>query len=362
VTGFARWRLLLPGLLLVLAACGGSKDDCRPRVPTDGTVPGTLAEWCQVALVNGDVARKQDVVPFDLTTPLFSDGAIKRRTVRLPPGAAAGYGDTEVFDFPDGTVFTKSFGFRSDARDTSLPIRWIETRVEWKAAGTWNFMAYRWNDTQTEAVAEPGGEVVSFSYVDADGASQSAHYLVPSQQQCALCHSQTGPLAPIGPKARFLNADYAYPEGTENQLSHWSRLGILSGAPDPASAPKLPNASDPNAGTVEQRARTYLEANCAFCHSPAGTASGTGLLLLASVTDPLRFGVCKRPVAAGAGAGGRPYDIVPGDPDQSIIPYRMAATTPSVAMPQIGRSIVDTHGLQLVTDWITSLGGGPCPP
>jgi hypothetical protein len=37
--------------------------------------------------------------------------------------------------------------------------------------------------------------------------------------------------------------------------------------------------------------------------------------------------------------------------------YRLASTEPSVMMPQIGRSIVDETGLQLVRDWITSLRG-----
>ena len=190
-------------------------------------------------------------VPGWVTTPLFSDGATKRRTVRLPPGTSAVYDPTAAFGFPDGTVFTKSFGFRADARDTALPIQWIETRVEWKARGSWNFMAYRWNDAGTQAIAEPGGEVVDLSFVDVDGVAQNAHYLVPSQLQCEQCHSESGAVAPIGPKARLLNTDQAYDGGTENQLAHWSRLGILSGAPDPASAPKLPAAADPDACFTE---------------------------------------------------------------------------------------------------------------
>lgn len=361
--GAAR-ALRLAAALVLLAACGGSKStaSCTPRVPTDGTVPGTLAEWCQVAIQQGEVAAlASDVVPFDLTTPLYSDGAIKRRTVRLPPGTSATYDDAAAFEFPDGTVFTKSFGFRADARDTSLPIHWIETRVVWRAQGGWNFMAYRWNDAGTEAVAEPGGEVVSVSYVDVDGATQDAHYLVPSELQCEQCHSESGAVAPIGPKARLLNKDYPYASGTENQIAHWSRLAMLSGAPDPAAAPKLPAAADPDAGTVEQRARAYLEANCGFCHNPEGNARISGLFLRASVTDSIQYGVCKRPVAAGPGAGGRPYDIVPGAPDQSVIPYRMASTSPAVAMPQLGRSVADTHGLALVNQWITEMTPAGCP-
>ncbi|HZJ55234.1 MAG TPA: SO2930 family diheme c-type cytochrome [Myxococcaceae bacterium] len=352
-------RGVMAGALLALAACGSSSSDtCTPRVPTDDSVPGTLADWCQVELANGDVKPLAgDIVPFTLTTPLYSDGAIKRRTVRVPPGTAATYADAGALGFPDGTVFTKSFGFREDARNTALPIHWIETRVEWKTAGVWNFVAYRWNDAGTEAVPLIGSEVVSFSYVDGDGATQNANYLVPSRAQCEQCHAESGAVGPLGPKAHWLNTDFAYEGGTENQLAHWSRIGILTGAPDPANAPKLPVASDPDAGTVEARARSYLEANCGFCHNPTGNARVSGLYLTASVTDPIQLGICKRPVAAGPGAGGRPYDITPGNPDASVIPYRMEATAPAVAMPQIGRSVVDTHGVELVRQWIAEMSG-----
>ncbi len=352
-------RVVMASALFALAACGSSSNDtCTPRVPTDDSVPGTLAEWCQVELANGEVkSLAGDVVPFTLTTPLYSDGAIKRRTVRLPPGSAASYADAGALGFPDGTVFTKSFGFREDARNAALPIRWIETRLEWKAGGVWNFVAYRWNDAGTEAVPIPGGEVVSFSYVDGDGATQAANYLVPSKLQCEQCHSESGPVAPLGPKAHWLNADYAYESGTENQLAHWSRIGILTGAPDPANAPRLPVAADPDAGTVEQRARAYLEANCGFCHNPTGNARNSGLYLWNSITDPIQLGICKRPVAAGPGAGGRPYDIVPGNPDASVVIYRIESTSPASAMPQIGRSVVDTHGVELVRQWISEIPG-----
>ena len=311
-------RGVMAGAVLALAGCGSSSGNtsCTPRVPSDDSVPGKLADWCQVELSNGEVAPLAgDIVPFTLTTPLYSDGAIKRRTVRVPPGTAATYTDAGVLGFPDGTVFTKSFGFRQDARDTTLPIHWVETRVEWKAAGAWNFMSYRWNDAGTEAAPLPGGEVVSFSYVDGDGATQDAHYLVPAQLQCEQCHAESGAVAPIGPKTHWLNTDYTYTEGTENQLAHWSRIGILTGAPDPASAPKQPSAADPDAGTVEQRARAYLEANCGFCHNPTGNARISGLYLNTSVTEPIQLGICKRPVAAGPGGRWPASRHLPGHPD-----------------------------------------------
>jgi hypothetical protein len=137
-------------------------------------------------------------------------------------------------------------------------------------------------------------------------------------------------------------------------------MALLTGAPTPSAAPYLAVWNDPTTGTLDQRARAYLESNCAHCHSPTGEAATTGLFLSTLETDPVSYGVCKRPVAAGPGAGGRPVDIFPGDATQSIIPFRMNSTEPSVAMPQIGRSVVDVQGLALVTDWITALPGS-CP-
>ena len=365
VSSSARWPWLWAAI--VLAGCGSSPGgggsqaaSCTPAAPTSADGPATLSAWCQVSLQNGDVVLASGVLPYDLTTPLFSDTAVKRRTVWLPPGTSATYDASDVFSFPDGTVLTKSFGLRDDLRKSNPVIRWIETRVEWKLAGSWHALSYTWNAAGTEAVAAPGGSVRQLSFLDENGATQTAHYLVPSAQQCGLCHEEHG-YVPLGPRARYLNKDFPYPGGAANQLLRWSSLGWLSGAPaDPASAPRLPAASDPSSGTVEQRARAYLEANCAFCHNPAGAAGSTGLTLWASEMDQNALGFCKPPVAAGQGSGGLKYDVVPGDPDGSIIPYRMSSTVPAIAMPQIGRSVVDPAGVQLVREWIAGLAGS-CP-
>ena len=354
--------------LLALGACGGSSNNttppppqsCSPQAPTSAVAPPSLADWCQVSIQNGDVALKSGVLPYDLTTPLFSDNALKRRTMWLPPGTSASYASDDVFSFPDGTVFTKSFGFRDDLRKPNPVVTWIETRVEWKVAGQWYALSYTWNVGATEAVANPAGDVRNISFIDETGASVTAHYLVPSQSQCGQCHQQNTYVT-LGTRARYLNKDYPYSTGTANQLTHLTAMGWLTGAPaDPANAPRLPVASDPTSGTVGERARAYLDANCGFCHNPVGSARTTGLTLWASESDPFHYGVCKVPVAAGGGSGGLQYDVVPGEPDQSIIPYRMNSNVPAVAMPQIGRSVVDHAGLQLVRDWITGLSG-TCP-
>ena len=313
-------------------------------------------------MVNGDVVPNASVTPYNLNTPLFSDYAVKRRTVWMPSGVSATYNATDVFDFPEGTVLTKSFGFADDMRKAQPIITWVETRVIWKNAGVWQGMAYTWDAAQKVATANPGGEVVSLSWIDQTGATVTTDgYLVPSVNQCLECHQVSNVFEPIGPKARNLNATVAYPDGSsQNQLAYWTSKGLLSGAPDPSQAPYLPVWNDPTTGSLNDRARAYLDANCSHCHSPTGYALNTGLFLSSLETNPVNIGICKKPVAAGQGGGGLTYDIVPGDPNNSILHYRLDSTDIGIRMPEIGRSLIDTAGLQLISDWITALPGS-CP-
>jgi uncharacterized repeat protein (TIGR03806 family) len=312
--------------------------------------------------MDGEVTPNAGVTPYNLNTPLFSDYAVKRRTVWMPSGSSATYDATNVLDFPDGTVFTKSFGFPDDMRKAQPIITWVETRVVWKTAGTWQGMSYTWDAAQKVATANPGGAVLSLSWIDGTGQTVTTDaYLVPSVNECFECHQVSNVFEPIGPKARNLNGNFTYSDGTtQNQLAYWTSKGLLSGAPDPSLAPKLAVWNDPSTGTLDERARAYLESNCAHCHSPTGYAFTNGLFLSTLETNPVSLGICKKPIAAGPGGGGLTYDIVPGDPNDSIVHHRLASTEVGVVMPEIGRSLVDTAGLQLITDWIASIPGS-CP-
>ncbi|MBD3648037.1 MAG: hypothetical protein HUJ31_11435, partial [Pseudomonadales bacterium] len=108
---------------------------------------------------------------------------------------------------------------------------------------------------------------------------------------------------------------------------------------------------------LEVRARDYLDINCGHCHSPTGSADTSGLFLHAAETSLRRLGVCKPPIAAGRGSGGRSVSIWPGRPEASIMVYRMEATDPGTLMPELGRSLVHEEGVQLIAEWIRSLEG-----
>ena len=109
------------------------------------------------------------------------------------------------------------------------------------------------------------------------------------------------------------------------------------------------------------RARAYLDINCGHCHNPKGPGNTSGLWLDAATQEPLRLGRCKLPIAAGKGTGDFSHDIVPGQPDASILSYRMASKDPSAMMPELGRSVVHVEGVQLIRDWIASMRG-TCDP
>lgn len=294
------------------------------------------------------------LTPYALNTPLFSDYAEKQRYLYLPPGAKARYRSSGVLDLPVGATLVKVFAYPADFRRPSEKVRLIETRLLVHKPSGWVALAYVWNDAQTEAVLKRAGARRAVDFVDTQGRERHVDYAVPNANQCKQCHSLAGQLTPIGPKARNLNGPYPYADGAENQLAHWSRLGLLEGAPRPAAAPRTAVWDDP-AEPLEARALAYLDGNCGHCHNAKGAASNSGLFLNLEETRPSARGVGKRPVAAGRASANLFFDIAPGDPDGSILLHRMASTEPGVMMPELSRSVRHEEGLALVRAYIASL-------
>jgi uncharacterized repeat protein (TIGR03806 family) len=319
---------------------------------------GPFEKLSQYGLFAGDPAAQapaEGVIPYELNSALFSDYAEKFRFVKLPPGTHATYREADAFEFPVGTVIAKTFAYPRDARDPSKGRRLIETRILRREPDGWVGLPYVWDADQTEATLDVAGDTVDVSWVHADGRTRTNSYIIPNVNQCKGCHRRGEAITPIGPKARHLNRDFPYRDGPENQLARWARLGALAGAPAPDRAPRLAAWDDPESGTLDDRARAWLEINCAHCHNPEGPARSSGLDLTAAGRNPAAYGVNKPPVAAGIGSGGRMYDIVPGRPDESILVYRIASTHPGVMMPELGKRLVHEEGVDLVKRWIAAM-------
>lgn len=350
---------LLPSVLLVATAAGIYYVNSHRSVTNtlDGPYPRKLSAWHLFASTQDVLKPNARVIPYDLNTPLFSDYASKYRFVRMPAGTSARYNDDSVFEFPVGTVFAKTFAFPVDGQPGRE--RLIETRLLVRSNSGWVALPYIWNDHQSEAYLQLVPDPVPVKFTDASGQRHDFTYQIPNVNECGQCHDHNNQLQPIGPKARNLNKDFSYPDGTANQLVRWTQLGYLQDAPAPNLAPRAAMWSAPASGWLEDRALAYLDNNCAHCHQPGGSAGYTGVDFRLDHFDSLRAGFCKHPNSAGNMAG-RQYDIVPGDPQNSILVYRLASTAPKVMMPQIGRATVHAEGLTLIRSWIASLPPQSC--
>lgn len=297
----------------------------------------------------------EGVLPYDLNTPLFSDYALKFRFVYMPGGASAAYDPEGVFAFSVGTVLVKTFAYPADMRAPGEDLRILETRLLIRKEAGWVALPYVWNADTSEAVLKKAGARIPVSWIHTDGTPRETRYRVPNVNQCKGCHATGKALTPIGPKAGNLNKLFAYESGTENQLDRWASAGYLKGAPDPASVPRLLRWDDPKDGALDARARAYLDVNCAHCHGIQGAADTSGLILDFTEDIPIRYGVYKRPVAAGRGSGGHAFDIAPGKPDESILLYRMISLDPGIMMPEMGRSLIHGEAITLIREWISEM-------
>lgn len=321
------------------------------------TAPSKLSEY---GLFHGNGVTQQPaegVVPYDLNTPLFSDYTAKRRFIRIPIGTQIDYREAGSLDFPVGTVIAKTFSYPHDMRDLSLGEQLLETRIETRHEDGWYGFSYLWNEAQTEADLVLGGSEREVSWVHTDGTRQTNQYQIPNANQCLNCHNQNKQYVPIGPTAANMNRDYTFAHGTENQLAHLARIKMLTGQPAPDAIDRMAVHDDPATGTLDDRARAWLDVNCAHCHRPDGTARTSGLDLRRSQSELAKFGVWKTPVAAGHGSGGREYDIVPGEPDSSILMFRLESDDPSIMMPNVARSLVPVEAAALIREWIQEMKG-----
>ncbi|GAA0541060.1 SO2930 family diheme c-type cytochrome [Chitinophaga japonensis] len=339
------------GLLTVLLASG-----LQPAAETPGAAPREmLSEYGFFTGNMADLVPAEDVVPYQLNTPLFSDYAEKSRFIQLPADSAITYDSVDVLHFPIGTTLIKTFWYPQDFRHPEKGRRLLETRLLMHETGGWKALVYIWNEEQTDAWLEVAGDRKPVSFTNANGHTVSLDYSIPNLNQCKGCHNTNEVMTPIGPTARQLNGDYDYASGPENQLQHWIKAGMLRGLDDASHAPRAPVWNDPQTGTLADRARIWLEINCAHCHKQNGPASTSGLFLLASEKDPVKIGIRKTPVAAGRGSADLQFDIVPGHPEKSILVYRMESTDPGIMMPELSRKLTHKEGLELVKEWIRQM-------
>ncbi|WP_374584781.1 SO2930 family diheme c-type cytochrome [Pseudoduganella sp.] len=349
---------------LLLAAC--ARNPAPPAEPVNFIAEGRpekLSEWRLMAASEGQLVLNKEVLPYTLNTPLFSDYAHKLRTVWMPKGVSAAYQADTAFDFPVGTIISKTFYYPRDGAGQAVlatddngdasqldlkKVRLMETRLLVRRAEGWIALPYVWNAQQTEAVLQRTGEQVPLEMATPQG-RQKFTYVVPNVNQCASCHVadlKSKKFEPLGLKARHINLG--------GQLEKLAAAGYLHGAPPSAAAPRNADWRDQGA-SIDARARAYLDINCAHCHNNKGTANTTALHLEIGAPANQHLGLCKPPVAAGAGTGGNSFGINPGKPDDSIFVFRLKSTETGVMMPELGRTTSHREGVELIRAWIGAM-------
>jgi len=343
------------------AAGGGQGGDAptSPTLPADPSEPWErLDQWNLFADPVAQVPNER-VVPYQVIAPLFSDETAKLRFVYVPEGSTIHYEDDGPWGFPEGAVLVKTFAYPLDARDEGGPLILMETRLLWRVDDDWRTMTYVWNEEQTEAVRKSAGGFVPVQWIDADGEDRTLEYVVPNNNQCRECHQSDDQLLTLG--GRTLQMDLEGDAG--NQIDMLAELGFFDVAP--TAADERVHLVDPfGEDDVGPRARSYLHGNCASCHTDGGSASQSGLLLDFADSDPevdpINVGICKIPTSAGGATCGLTFDIVPGDPDASIMMCRVETTETEIRMPPLARQLVHEDGVGLLRDFIESLPPAGC--
>ncbi len=240
---------------------------------------------------------------YEVNAPLWSDGALKRRWIILPPGQHIPYDDTtDFFDYPDSTVFVKTFLQEKVEGDTGTAVYW-ETRLWVKKIDAsdnhkdWYGFSYQWNADQSDAIlASPSyhGLDTIFPYTDASGRQTYKKWHFPSQQECWYCHAQGPVVDPAtGQLVQGRSVLGFYPAQLKraspltsgmDQVLDLFRRGVFTGTP-PDSAQLLRRFHalvEPNPGlsptqrfaALDTMARSYLAANCSHCHGQRGQREG----------------------------------------------------------------------------------------
>ncbi|MBI3467580.1 MAG: PQQ-dependent sugar dehydrogenase [Planctomycetes bacterium] len=313
--------------------------------------PRRLSETGLFASVE-NMAPAPGVVPYEVQVERWMDGAQADRWVAIPgAGLIELASGNAPATFPEGTVLVKHLTLPQASGNA---IR-LETQLLHYESGVWRPYSYLWDEAGRDAqlVASIGASrPLQVADATAQGGVLERTWRVNATNECKLCHN-AGPRFVLGFVPNQLNrpVDSSDP-GSPNQLRLLAAQGVIAAAPQIADddPPRLVDPHD-SSHALEDRARSYLHANCSMCHHPGGNA-----IISFYLRRDLPFDKLNTNKGTGIGTFGiRDARIIsPGDPYRSLLLYRMAKLG-YARMPYIGSQVVDSDGVALVERWIRSL-------
>ena len=313
------------------------------------------------------------VIPYSVNSPLWSDNAHKERFLAVPNNDKIEYRPTNGWQFPNQSVLVKTFSLDLEQGNPASRRR-LETRILHQEHNHWRGYTYLWNDEQTDAVLLEGRASLDRSFkirdASAPGGVREQMWHFPSRAECTLCHTMPANFV-LGLNTLQMNRDHDYGgtvEGgkADNQIRTLEHIGLFkepvldverrepNGKPKPASLDKLPKLPDPKDETLslEARARSYLHANCAHCHTKWGGGNAYFWLSFDKTlaeTDMVNI----RPQHGNLHIADAKL-LVPGSPELSLIWLRMKRLDAD-RMPHVASSVVDNDAVKLIEAWINQL-------
>ncbi len=296
------------------------------------------------------------VVPYAVKVPRWMDGASTQKFVAIPNREVVqlSQGIDQPARYPDGTVFVNHVSFSNPDTGKTLP---IETQILHYEYGQWQPYSYLWNADGTEAeLVESIGTDRALELPPAHPQTKASErtWHINAQNECKLCHN-----AASGFVLGFVPNQLDRPSRSDpniNQLEMLKAQGVVAAVPSPESFAAL-KLVDHTLETekLNDRARSYLHVNCSMCHHPGGTA-----IISFYLRRDMPFEKLNTNKGTGIGTFGMQDAklIVPGDPYRSVLMYRMSKLG-YARMPYIGSRVVDSFGVALIEDWITSLPTQP---
>jgi uncharacterized repeat protein (TIGR03806 family) len=337
------------------------------------SLPGSLPLLLSETAVYADTPNRipaSGLIPYIPNTPLWSDGAQKSRYMAVPnngglitPATQIAFLPTNTWTFPAGTVFVKNFDLVVNTTNASVPVQRLETRLLVRNInGSVYGVTYKWRPDNSDADLLITSSNQTIVVTNATGVTSQVWYY-PSPVDCLTCHTPVANYV-LGVNTRQLNGNLTYPAtgNTDNQLRTLNRLGLFYPAINEASIPTYDQLSALTnlSASLVQRARSYLDANCAQCHQPGGA----GITFDARYDTPLaQQKITNYPAQLSLGIDNA--CIVAGnDVWRSMLLVRMNTVNPSIQMPPLARNLIDSDAVQVFTEWINSLPGTPtlAPP
>ena len=315
--------------------------------PPSASVPNTLDQTGAFANLQ-TLEPNPGIVPYDVNSPLWSDGAIKRRWFSIPdPSAKIQNAGNGRWQFPEGSVFIKHFELELTKGDPNSRRR-VETRFLVRNPDGVYGVTYRWNDAQNNAtLVGQSGDTASFTVNDG-GVIRQQTWRFPSRSECLTCHNSVGGVI-LGVNGGQLNRNFNYGSFTDNQIHALAQAGYFAGGVSVGKKLVTPTG---NTGSLDARVRSYLAANCSQCHQPGG--SGRAMFDTRVTTPTARSGIVNGALTDTLGDSANRV-IAPKSVEHSMILQRMSTLDSNRRMPPLASSVVDADAVHLITQWINSM-------